>query len=267
MEKVEISVVIPTYNREKLICDAIDSVLNQTRLDYVKEILVIDDGSTDETEEVIKNKYDNELIKYIKKENGGVSSARNMGMRYSKGNWIALLDSDDEWISNKIELQVKEIKNNSEIDFLGTGYNNKVLRIGLKKIDKLYKANIKDLCIKFFPVTPSMLFKKEIFEKIGGFNEEQSYAEDGEFCLRICQNFNYYYLPKSLVKIGHGKKEFGESGLSANLKEMHRGNLKNIKNLMRQNYISFYFYCFLVLYYQLKYIRRIVLKKTKTNDN
>ena len=106
MQMIEISVVIPTYNRSNLVCDAIDSVLKQTYFEYIKEIIVIDDGSTDDTEIKIKKKYgDNLKVKYYKKENGGVSSARNLGMKYAVGNWIALLDSDDEW---EISFEVRD---------------------------------------------------------------------------------------------------------------------------------------------------------------
>ena len=166
MDKNEISVVIPTYNRSKLVCDAIDSVLKQTYFDYIKEIIIIDDGSTDDTENIIKERYNtHKKVKYYKKENGGVSSARNLGMKYASGQWIALLDSDDEWLQQKIEYQVRTINKNPDIDFIGTNYNDIDLKIGLKKITTLYKATVKDLCIKFFPVTPSMLFKRNIVYK------------------------------------------------------------------------------------------------------
>lgn len=264
VEHIEISVIIPTYNRGSVVCDAIDSVLKQTFLNYIKEIIIVDDGSIDGTENIINQKYkNNKLIKYIKKTNGGVSSARNIGMNNSIGNWIALLDSDDEWLESKIELQVKEIIKYPEIDFLGTNYNNKELRIGVKRINKLYKASVRDLCIKFFPVTPSMIFRKSIIEIIGGFNEKQKYAEDGEFCLRVCQNFNYYHMPVSLVKTGHGKRSFGESGLSGNLKEMYLGNVKNIKGLLRNGSIGRSFYIFLRFFYYAKYLRRILICKFK----
>ena len=160
-------------------------------------------------------------------------------------------------------MQVKEIIKYPEIDFLGTNYNNKELRIGVKRINKLYKASVRDLCIKFFPVTPSMIFRKSIIEIIGGFNEKQKYAEDGEFCLRVCQYFNYYHMPVSLVKTGHGKRSFGESGLSGNLKEMYLGNVKNIKGLLRNGSIGRSFYIFLRFFYYAKYLRRILICKFK----
>ncbi|MFQ6791391.1 MAG: glycosyltransferase family 2 protein [Thomasclavelia sp.] len=261
MNKIEISVVIPTFNRALLVCDAVDSVLNQTYINYIKEVIIVDDGSTDNTEEVVKEKYsNNDIVKYYKKINGGVSSARNYGMSVAEGNWIALLDSDDEWLEDKIKFQVETIIKHNNIDFIGTDYDDCCLKIGLKKINSLYKANIKDLCIKFFPVTPSMLFKKVIYQEIGGFNELQKYAEDGEFCLRICEKYNYYHLPISLVKIGHGKRSFGDSsGLSGNLKGMYLGNISNIKQLKKRKIISKRFYLFLRIFYYFKYLRRIII--------
>lgn len=259
MEKIEISVIIPTFNRKETVCDAVNSVLSQTAIQFIKEIIVIDDGSTDGTE-IKMQKYTNiPLIKYYKQTNRGVSSARNTGIYMSTGNWIALLDSDDEWTDKKIEEQVKLIEQHPEIDFLGCSANNQTLRIGLKKIDFLYKARVIDLCIKFFPATSSMIFKKEIFEEIGGFNENQKYAEDGEFCLRICAKYNYFYSPLSLVDFGHGKKAFDGLGLCANLKEMHLGNINNLKMLKEHKIINSCTYILLLLFFILKYYRRIII--------
>ena len=111
-EKVEefaISVIIPAYNSEKTIVKALDSVRKQTSSQYIKEVLVINDGSTDNTKKIVENykeEYDTFPIQLINKDNGGVSTARNRGLSLAQGNWIALLDSDDEWVLNKIELQV-----------------------------------------------------------------------------------------------------------------------------------------------------------------
>lgn len=259
---MEITVVIPMFNNENSIQNAMDSVKNQTRLDYIKEIIVVDDGSTDNSYEVVvnyANRNKNLPINIIKKENGGASSARNAGMKVATKKFIALLDADDEWLENKIELQMNILKSNPEIDFLGGNYNGKELRILFKKIDKLYKASVKDLCLKFFPVTPSAIFKRSIIEKIGYFDEKQKFAEDGNYFLRICTHFNYYHLPTDLVHVGSGKPEFGHSGLSANLKGMYEGNIKNIKELKDFSIISSFFYIFLRIFYWFKYIRRIII--------
>ncbi len=99
---MKVSVIIPTYNREELLCETINSVLAQTFTDF--EIIVIDDGSTDNTEQRVSQFGDR--IRYLKQENRGVNAARNRAMSLSKGEYIALLDDDDLWKPNKLALQV-----------------------------------------------------------------------------------------------------------------------------------------------------------------
>lgn len=259
---MKITIIIPMYNSENTIIDALDSIKSQTRLDSVKEIIIINDGSTDNSEFIVKeyiNNHTNMPIKLVTTENRGVSSARNLGMKMATSEWIALLDSDDIWLPHKLERQIAIIENEPSIDFLGCGYNDATLRIMFKPIRKLYRANIKDLCIKMFPVTPSALFKRDIFNEIGGFNETLRYAEDGNYFMQICLKYRYYYLPENLVSIGHGKRPFGDKGLSANLKGMYQGNIYTINNLASKKEISIPFYLFLRVFYLAKYIRRKVI--------
>jgi glycosyltransferase involved in cell wall biosynthesis len=102
-----VSVIIPTFNRAQFVTEAIDSVLSQSYKDY--EIIVVDDGSTDDTKGTLK-RY-GEKIKYIYQKNSGVSAARNTGINEAKGVWVAFLDSDDEWIKNYLSVQVEQIRN------------------------------------------------------------------------------------------------------------------------------------------------------------
>lgn len=257
-----ISVIIPVYNREDTIIDALNSIKNQTALKEIIQIIVVDDGSTDKSIEIVekyRNDNPNLPIELFKQSNGGASVARNTGLKNAKGEWIAFLDSDDEWLPNKIERQLEITNEVPEIDFLGTGCDDIPLSILGRKINKLYKANINDLLLKCFPCTPTILMKKNIFDQIGGFDERWRYAEDGEYFTRICLSFNYYYLPESLVITGHGKRSFGESGLSSNLKAMYEGNVNIIKRMKEKHNISNSFYLFLRVFYYLKYIRRIVI--------
>lgn len=258
----KISVVIPMYNSMDTITNTLDSIKNQTAFDYIFEVIVVNDGSKDKSLEVVaryREENKNMPIIIIDKENGGVSTARNTGIERAQGNWIALLDSDDNWVPTKIETQVKVLKENPDIDFLGAGINEGALRILWKKVDQLYKASITDLCLKMFPQSSTVIFRKSIFEKIGGYDEKQTHAEDGKFYLKICSRYNYYYLPIKLVEYGGGKPRFGFSGLSSNLKKMHEGNVKNIKELSENSMISKKFYVFLRIFYWMKYIRRIII--------
>ena len=125
-----ISVIIPVFNAEDTIVDCINSVISQTRCDLIDEILVIDDGSTDRTVQEIEHSINSDLVRVVSKANGGVSSARNEGIRLSQGSWIALLDSDDIWLSNKIEKQYEKIMYYPEIKFIGTNRNNENVKLG-----------------------------------------------------------------------------------------------------------------------------------------
>ncbi|AIQ60522.1 glycosyltransferase family 2 protein [Paenibacillus borealis] len=263
---MKISVVIPMYNSSETITNTLDSIKNQTAFNYILEILVVNDGSTDNSFNLVES-YANENrgmpIILIDKPNGGVSTARNIGMGEAKGEWIALLDSDDDWLPEKIEIQMNTIQKHPEIDFLGGDIDDKGLKILWRRIEGLYKANVNDICIKMFPQTSVAIFKRNIFEQIGGYDETQQYAEDGNYFLKICTNYNYYHLPIQMVYYGNGKPGFGFSGLSANLKGMYLGNLKNIKELKQEFIIKNKFYIFLRVFYWMKYIRRIFITKLR----
>lgn len=264
MSDYRISVIIPVYNSADTIIDALDSVRDQTRFDLISQILVIDDGSKDNSAELIRRYIEDNPgmpIEFYQKENGGVSSARNMALAKASGNWIAFLDSDDVWLENRISRQVEAIDANPDIDFLGAGIDDKGLNILGRRITSLYKANIRDLTLKFFPVTPSILMRRRIYDEMGGYNEGWRYAEDGEYYMRICLKYNYYFLPEHLIDIGHGKRAFGEKGLSSNLKAMYEGNKKLIMWLHDDKVISTPFYLFLRVFYWLKHIRRIIITK------
>lgn len=251
------------YNAQDTIVRAVKSVLNQTYSGLI-EIIVINDGSIDQSVYILddyikKNQIKN--IKIINKKNGGVSSARNTGLKIASGKWIALLDSDDRWLSEKLEKQMQVLQENIEIDFLGCGRNNEGLSILGKKIDKIHKATVKELLLKMYPQTSTVVFKRKLFEQYGGYNENMTHAEDGDLWVRYCANSNFYYIPDSLVVTGEGKPSFGYSGLSANLKAMYIGNLCIIKDAHKNKLIgTFSFYLF-YLFYIMKYLRRIFLTK------
>ena len=114
-----ISVIIPTYNRAHLIGKAVKSVLSQTYQDF--EIIVVDDGSTDNTEEIVKSFTDYKIYYICHKHNRGASAARNTGIKASRGEYIAFLDSHDEWLPEKLDKQIKTF--NSESSEVGVVYN------------------------------------------------------------------------------------------------------------------------------------------------
>ena len=259
------SVVIPAYNCADVIEDAINSVCKQSVKEYIGEIIVINDGSTDDTLNVLeqcKSKFEIPIV-ILNQQNSAVSKARNEGVKKANYDWIAFLDSDDEWFDDKIERQVDIIKKIGidNIDALGGSFMNDKLKILFKTYIGLFKVNIKQICFKNFPQPSTVVMKKSVFDEIGGFSISQKYAEDGNFFLKVCDRYNLYYDTKQVLLFGHGKRGFGVEGLSGNLKEMHRGNMNNIAELYSEKKIGYIFYSFLRLFYFAKYIRRILISK------
>jgi glycosyltransferase involved in cell wall biosynthesis len=258
-----VSVIIPMYNSEKTIVSTLDSIKNQTYKGDM-EIIVVNDGSEDKSKEIVEDyiTQNPELkVLLINQDNKGVSVARNNGLKNAKGKYFAFIDSDDEWHEQKTEIQINILKSNPHIDFLGCARNNEKIKILFKRVNKMYKIDIKDLFIKMFPQTSTVIFKRELFDKYGGFDENMTHAEDGDLWIRYCRASNFFYIPESLVTTGKGKPSFGFSGLSSNMRLMHLGNLRILKKNKEEGVISNIEYYLFYLFYILKYIRRIIIKK------
>lgn len=265
-KEFSVSVIIPLYNSEDTIITVLDSVKKQTAIYLIKEIIVVNDGSTDNSLDLVKQYKNNNQdlpILIIDKTNGGVSSARNAGMKVANGNYIALLDSDDKWLPEKIEKQMRIMSNDRKMYFLGSRTSDKPFKILIREINTLYKASIKDICLRNFPQTSSVIFKKEVISKLGYFDETQRYGEDINYFQKICVNYNYYVLPEKLVENDFFKPFFAYNGLTSNLKGMHAGTIKNIKELKNENIISDSFYMFLRCFYEFKYVLRVVIRKIR----
>ena len=195
---MKISVIIPTFNRKKTIGRAIQSVKNQSLSPF--EILIIDDGSKDGTEEWVKEKFQN--IKYIYQNNQGVSSARNIGIENAYGDWVAFLDSDDEWLPNKLNEQVKAIGLNPEMKFFHTNeiWIRNGIRVNQMKKHKKYGGYIFEKCLDICRVSPSsVLIQKEVFNDIGIFDESLRVCEDYDLWLRITSKYPVVFLDIPLI--------------------------------------------------------------------
>lgn len=254
-----ISVVIPMYNASNTIVDVLNSVKEQTlRCNY--EVLVVNDGSKDNSKDIVEqyiseNKDFNVIL--IDKPNGGVSTARNAGLSQSKGDLIAFLDSDDKWFPNKLEKQMNLLNEHPEIDLLGCAFDG--LYLENEPNGKLLKIGINNLIFKNYFQPSTVIMKKKVFKEVGYFDENQKYAEEGNYFIRIANKFNCFFCNMKVINYGDGKSGFGASGLSANLKEMHKGFIKNLKFAYKNNLITFNKYILARTIEQLKYIRRIVI--------
>lgn len=242
-----VSVIIPVYNAEKTIYNAIESILRQTYKNV--EIIIVNDGSIDKTLEILKN-IKNEKIKIYTQENKGPAAARNFGIKNSSGYYIAFLDSDDVWLEDKLERQVELIEKYN-YDMLGArefNFENKLIEI---KIDKLLFKN--------YFWTSTVIIKKEIFDKIGYFNEEKKYCEDYEYWIKVCSSYKTGVLNEKLIIYSNNKRAFGVSGLSKNLKEMYLGEKKIYIKLYIEKKISLYKYVIIRLYSYIRYVRRVTI--------
>ena len=177
-----ISVVIPTYNRAKDLMIAIDSVLKQSY--PVLEILVCDDGSNDQSKELVLA-INNSLVKWIDcGKNGGPAIPRNIGIKQSKGNWIAFLDSDDEWQSNKVEEQISQA---TKLNCKAVSSNAYKVKANSKKTNYLEFDNtiisFEDLLKTNFVICSSMMVHRSVFDIVNGFPEKTEFVAIEDYCL------------------------------------------------------------------------------------
>ena len=228
-----ISVVIPTYNRRQTIGRSIDSVLNQTL--FPSEIIVVDDGSTDGTCDYIQSNFPS--IKLLHQPNKGVSAARNKGIRYADTNWIALLDSDDEWFPQKLEKQVMTLSQSPDIKFCHTEeiWIRNGVRVNQMKKHQKYGGHIFYKCLDMCRISPSsVLFHQSILDDVGYFDKDLKVCEDYDLWLRITAKFPVLYIDESLIK-KYGGHEDQLSRVKDGI-ESHR--IKVLEKLIMQKFTS-----------------------------
>lgn len=209
-----ISVIIPTYNRSWILKDAIDSVLSQNFTDF--ELIVVDDGSTDSTDELLAEYKDR--IKRIRQENKGVSSARNSGLSAANGLYAAFLDSDDMWLPEKLSCQVDFFESHPDALICQTDeiWIRKGVRVNPKNRHQKPSGMIFEPSLRLCLVSPSaVMMKKSIFDEIGLFNEAFQACEDYDLWLRIGLFYPIYLIERQLVvkRGGHKDQLSGNRGL------------------------------------------------------
>jgi len=195
---MRISVVIPTFNRIKYLDRAIGSVINQTL--KPAEVIVVDDGSNDGTKSLVAQRYPS--VKYIWQENSGVSSARNRGIKQAKSEWIALLDSDDEWHPEKLEEQSRLLQDQEGKKICHTNeiWIKDGQQINQKKKHKKTGGCIYERCLPMCRISPSsVVIHKSVFEDVGFFDIELPACEDYDMWLRICAKYPVAFVDKPLI--------------------------------------------------------------------
>lgn len=204
----KVSVIIPTYNRSELLKKAIESLENQSHQNF--EIIIIDDCSTDDTAEVVRG-MDDERIIYLRHDtNKGGSEARNTGIKQATGSFIGFLDSDDQWLPDKLERQLKQFEGQPDVGVVYTGVqvvdeHNQPTR----KIVPAYKGEIlpklfESNCID---TTSSVLVKREVLDQVQGFDASLPSCQDWDLYIRLAQVTKFDFVKESLVLFYHHSGE------------------------------------------------------------
>ena len=229
-----ISAIIPTFNRSSTLLRAIDSVLNQTF--SCLEVIVVDDGSTDDTEKLLQSYIESKKIKYIKTVNRGVSAARNLAIEEAKGNWVSFLDSDDEWLPEKNQMQLSCFEKTKLPLIHGEEiWIRKGKRVNSKNKHKKFGGDIFEKCLPLCLISPSAsMIKKSALKSIGLFNEDYLVCEDYDLWLRFTLKFQVGFVETPII-IKYGGHE---DQLSMKYKAMDYYRVKSMRNILLTNQLD-----------------------------
>jgi glycosyltransferase involved in cell wall biosynthesis len=232
--KISFAVIIPVFNGAAFVAKAIESCLKQTVLP--NEIIVVDDGSTDATETVVRS-FQSHLIRFLQNEkNSGPSLARNLGMRSATSSWILFLDADDIFHPRKTELVLQCIQHNKSIRAIGHSFNiikadgsgiELNLRSGTPVSERL---SVFKTLLRNPMVTPSLAVAaaNEIY-----FNEQLKYAEDHDFIVRTAEKFGLWYIDIPLCSLSRIPLTAG--GISSHKWEMRKGEMRMFIDYCKRN--------------------------------
>lgn len=195
-----VSVIIPTYNRARFIAAAVDSVLRQTFRDF--ELIVVDDGSTDNTADIMRPFLNDPRILYIQQANRGRSAARNRAISIARGDYIAFLDSDDSYLPGKLESQVACMDRRVDVDMVYTSATcvneaGEALHVQVYRAER--EGDIYDQIAFFQPLTitlPTVMVRRAVLEQVGGFDVEMERFEDTDMWRRIAKSHRIGAMPE-----------------------------------------------------------------------
>ena len=231
-KKTFVSVIIPTYNRGWILKEAVDSVMAQEYKDF--ELIVVDDGSTDNTSDVLAF-YGND-VKALFQKNKGVSAARNRGIAEASGQFIAFLDSDDLWLPQKLSTQVEFFNQTPDAWICQTEeiWIRNGIRVNPKKRHKKPSGMIFEPSLELCLVSPSaVMIRRSLFDRVGCFDEALPACEDYDLWLRISCRFPVHLIDRSLIikRGGHGDQLSSMVGLD-------KFRIKAIEKIVKSNRLS-----------------------------
>ncbi|MEQ8314582.1 MAG: glycosyltransferase family A protein [Gammaproteobacteria bacterium] len=194
-----VAVIVPTFNRSAVLPRALDSVLAQTI--QPEQICVVDDGSTDDTAALIARHYPQ--LTYLVQGNAGVSAARNLGVRNTNARWLAFLDSDDEWLPQKLEIQLQAASDHPDTRLVHCDeiWIRNGRRVNPMNKHKKSGGDIFGQCLNLCAISPSAaVLRRDLFDQMGGFDPEFPACEDYDLWLRVCARYPVTYIDTPLLK-------------------------------------------------------------------
>lgn len=230
----KVSVIIPTYNRSELLKKAVKSLESQSHQNI--EIIIIDDFSTDDTAKVVEEMNDGRIV-YLKHDiNKGGSEARNTGIKRATGRFIGFLDSDDQWLPDKLEKQLQLFKDQPDVGVIYTGVQ--VVNENNQPTRKIVPAYRGDILPKLFEsncidTTSSVLVKREVLEQVEGFDAGLPSCQDWDLYIRLAQVTKFDFIKESMVLFYHHSGE----RITTNKKSVLNGHLsifEKYKNLAKK---------------------------------
>ncbi len=230
---MHISVVIPSFNRAHTLRRALSSVLTQSSA--ADEIIVVDDGSEDDSAELVRQHFPR--VRLIRQSNKGVSAARNAGISAAKHEWIALLDSDDEWLEDKLQtIRQRYSDHPDQVLF----HSDEIWIRNGQRVNPMHKHAkhggwIFDRCLPLCVISPSAaVIRRDIIEQLGGFDETLPACEDYDLWLRLCQRYPVCYIDQPLIRKYGGH----DDQLSRQYWGMDRFRIRSMHLLLQRNQLS-----------------------------
>ncbi len=229
-----VSVIIPSHNRGWILKEAVDSVLSQDFRDF--ELIVVDDGSDDNTRDVLSPYRNMEQVTVIHQKNRGVSAARNRGVDSASGEWIAFLDSDDLWLPEKLSAQVEFFRSNpdalicqTEETWIRNGVRVNPKKRHEKPSGMVFKSSL-SLCL----VSPSaVMMRRELFERVGEFDESLPACEDYDLWLRISCRYPIFLLETPLII-----KRGGHEDQLSRMRGLDKFRIQSLKKIIEGGVLS-----------------------------
>lgn len=235
MDTLDISVIIPTHNRRHEVPRALQSISKQTLKPL--EVILVDDGSTDGTNEFLANyQADFRLRIFTHTESHGVAIARNTGLEHALGRFIAFLDSDDEWLPRKLELQYPILVNNHEIGIVCTNrrviHDGVVIETGHPSAALIRSGRVLDQVLRVpYVLTSTVIIPSDVLQQVGKCDKTLTHFEDRDLWIRISEHYEVRYLPTVLCN-----RHLGTDNLSSDPHAMLRARIRLFEKLKKRDH-------------------------------